>query len=181
MFKKTLSIIFTLALTACAANKPQPVIIAPEVTVNKDLVNVLKVEVNDLRKQNPLAFVNGKAKPMNKDLIPNLELWLQQSIDTNPYGSKVMSINLLSYASYIKQETMTFTIESVLEWQIKVESEQKTWVKSYQSTINEEGPLTADNSIIEKHLNKLASQLLERSLSDQEFEQIVNFVTPVSQ
>jgi len=54
-------------------------------------------------------------------------------------------------------------------------------VDDYRATINEEGPLTADNSIIEKHLNKLASDLLLRSLSDPEFEQVVGYVAPAAE
>ena len=173
MFNRTLSFILALTLTACATNVPTPIVIAPSAGVAKDLVKVVKIEVNDLRAKKPLAFINKKAMPMNDTLVPNLEKWLAKSIDTNPLGYKTLSVNLLSYASYIKQETVSFNIESVLEWQIKVESEGKTWTKSYQSTINEEGPLLADNSIIEKHLNKLATTLLKRTLSDPELEQAV--------
>lgn len=173
MFKRTLSLLLALTVTACATNAPTPIVIAPDASVAKDLVKVVKIEVNDLRAKQPLAFINGKAMPMNNDLLPNLEKWLAKSIDTNPLGYKTLSVNLLSYASYIKQETVSFNIESVLEWQIKVESEGTTWTKSYQSTINEEGPLSADNSIIEKHLNKLASSLLQRTLADPELEQAV--------
>ncbi|NVK24557.1 MAG: hypothetical protein HWE10_06495 [Gammaproteobacteria bacterium] len=172
MFKKTLSLILALTISACASNVQTPILVAPAVSMTKELIEVEKVEVIDLRAKAPLAFINGSPMPVSNNLLENLEMWLGKSIDTNPLGDKTLTVNLLSYASYVKQETVTFNIESVLEWQVKVESEGSTWTKSFQSTINEEGPLQADNSIIEKHLNKLAENLLKRTLSDAELEEV---------
>lgn len=173
MFKKISYVAIALFLSACASQAPTPVIIAPKATNTQDLMSVNKIDVIDLRKNPALAIINGKNMPINNDLIPNLKSWLNRSLDTNPYGSKTITFNILSYASYVKQETVSFTLESVMEWQVQVDSDSKVWKKSFQSTIKEEGPLIADNSIVEKHLNKLAETLLDRSVKDHDFQQAV--------
>lgn len=173
MFKRALCLSISLLVAACATNQATPVVISPSNLAEKELMSVKKVEVVDLRKNPALAIVNGNNMPINNDLLPTLNAWLNASIDTNPYGSKEIIVNLISYASYVKQDSFSFNLESVLEWQIQINHKTGSWTKSFQTTMKEEGPLQADNSIIEKHLNKLAEKLLERSLSDEEFEQAV--------
>lgn len=171
MFKRTLCILLSFTLVACATNVATPVIVAPTKSADKELMSVNKVTLVDKRSSPALAIVNGKAMPINQQLVSTLNTWLNDAIGTSPNGSKEMTISLISYASYVKQESFSFNLESVIEWQVKLESKNSTWTKSYQTTMNEEGPLKADNSIIEKHLNKIAEKLLDRTLSDSEFEQ----------
>jgi uncharacterized lipoprotein YajG len=173
MFKQALCLSLSLTLAACATNQSSPVVVSPKNVPEKELMTVKKVELVDLRKNKALAIVNGKNMSANTDFVTKLNTWLNNSIDTNPYGSKNITFNLLSYASYVKQESISFQLESVMEWQVKIDSKNTSWTKSYQTTMQEEGPLMADNSIIEKHLNKLAEKLLNRSLNDGEFEQAV--------
>lgn len=173
MFKRTLCILLSFTLVACATNVATPVIVAPTKSVEKELMSVKKITLVDKRSNPALAIVNGKNMPINKQLVSTLNNWLNDSIGTNRNGSKEMTISLISYASYVKQESFSFNLESVIEWQVKLDAENSTWTKSYQTTMNEEGPLKADNSIIEKHLNKIAEKLLDRTLSDSEFEQAV--------
>lgn len=151
----------------------KPIIVAPEQASQKELMSISKVSIVDARPSPSLAFINGKATPINKELISGLNNWLRKSVITSRLGSKEMTVSLLSYASYIDQESFSFNMDSVIEWQVKLESNTSTWTKSYQTTMKEEGPLQADNSIIEKHLNKIAEQLLARTLSDPEFEKAV--------
>lgn len=171
MFKHALCLLFSISLVACASNSVSPILVAPAKVKQKELMSVNKVTLVDTRKSPALAVVNGKEMPVSKQLVSKLNTWLNNSISTNPSGKKEMTINLLSYASYVKQESFSFNLESVIEWQVKLEGKSSTWTKSYQTTMNEEGPLKADNSIIEKHLNKIAEKLLTRTLSDAEFEQ----------
>ncbi len=173
MFKRILCILFPLTLTACASNNVMPVLVSPEKAIEKQLLSVSEIEVIDSRSSPALAIINGKEMPTNKELISKLNTWLNDSIGTSRYGKKKMTISLLSYASYVKQESFSFNLESVIEWQVKLETKNSTWTKSYQTTMNEEGPLQADNSIIEKHLNRIAEKLLVRTLSDSEFETAV--------
>lgn len=173
MFKHTLCILLSITLVACATNVATPVIVAPTKSAEKELMSVKKITLVDQRSNPALAIVNGTNMPVNKELIPTLNNWLNDAIGTSRYGSKEMTVSLVSYASYVKQESFSFNLESVIEWRVKVESKNSTWTKSYQTTMNEEGPLKADNSIIEKHLNKIAEKLLDRTLSDPEFEKAV--------
>lgn len=171
MLKRTLCLALSLTLVACASHTTAPVIVAPAKSVEKQLMSVNKVVLVDKRSNPALAVVNGKAHPVNNKLVSTLNTWLNQAITTNVNGSKTMTVELVSYASYVKQESFSFNLESVIEWQVKLESKNRTWTKSYQTTMNEQGPLQADNSIIEKHLNSIAAQLLKRTLSDSEFTQ----------
>ena len=169
MFKHALCLLFSISLVACASNSVSPIVVAPTKAKEKELMSVNKITLVDSRKSPALAIVNGKDMPVDKQVISKLNTWLNDSINTNQNGSKEMTISLLSYASYVKQESFSFNLESVIEWQVKLESKNSTWTKSYQTTMNEEGPLKADNSIIEKHLNKIAEKLLDRTLADAEF------------
>lgn len=173
MFKRTLCILLSFTLVACATNVATPILVAPVKSAKKELMSVSKINLVDKRSTSALAIVNGKKMPVNNKLNSILINWLNESIGTAKYGSKEMTISLMSYASYVKQESFSFSLESVIEWQVKLESKSGTWTKSYQTTMNEEGPLKADNSIIEKHLNRIAEKLLDRTLSDSEFEQAV--------
>lgn len=173
MFKRTLCILLSLTLVACATNVATPVIVAPTKSTEKELMSVSKVALVDKRSSPALAIVNGESMPIDKQLVPTLNKWLNEAIGTSRNGSKEMTISLASYASYVKQESFSFNLESVIEWQVKVEGKNSTWTKSYQTTMNEEGPLKADNSIIEKHLNRIAEKLLDRTLTDAEFEKAV--------
>ena len=170
MFKRTLFILLSVTLASCANNSASPVIIAPAKSVEKHIMSVSKVELKDDRNSPALAVINGKEMPVNNDLVTKMNTWLNDAIATNPNGSKKMTVSLISYASYVKQESFSFNLESVIEWRVKLESKTGTWSKSYQTTMNEEGPLKADNSIIEKHLNSIAETLLSRTLTDKEFE-----------
>jgi len=173
MLKKILILAVITGLYACANNKAKPVVIAPEQTINKQYMSVKAVEFNDQRKNKALAVINGKSLPLTKDLPATMKEWLTNSIEVNQYGTKVLTVNLLSFGSFIKQETMSFSMESVLEWQLKLESKKGSWTKSYQTTMTEEGPLSADNTIVERHLNQLTTVLLEQSLNDPEFNQAI--------
>lgn len=173
MFKQILVIFTVAAITACANNHTKPVVIAPEKTVNKQYMSIQSLTFKDKRTNKALAVINGKNQPLNKELINVMQEWLASSIEVNPNGSKSLTVNLLSFGSFIKQETVSFSMESVLEWELKLESKKGSWTKSYQTTMNEEGPLTADNTIVERHLNKLTTVLLEQSLDDPEFNQAV--------
>lgn len=173
MFKRTLCILLSFTLVACASNVATPIIVAPVKSAKKELMSVSKVTLVDKRSAPALAIINGKKMPVNNQLTSILNTWLNESIGTAQYGSKEMTVSLMSYASYVKQESFSFNLESVIEWQVKLESKSGTWTKSYQTTMNEEGPLKADNSIIEKHLNKIAEKLLERTVTDSEFEKAV--------
>jgi len=171
MFKRTLCLLLSLTVASCSNTNVAPVVLSPADVAEKELMSISKVELLDQRQSSALAVVNGKAMPVNDNFLPTLNTWLNKAIDTSPYGSKKMTISLITYASYVKQESFSFNLESVIEWQVKLEAKNSTWTKSYQTTMNEEGPLQADNSIIEKHLNKIAEKLLIRTLSDKEFEQ----------
>lgn len=160
----------TALLTGCATPLNKPIIIAPQsLDEQKELLSLKTINVVDERAVKSLALVNGKPLPKNSLLVPSLTDWFEASTVTNPYGSKALTVTLLNYASFVKQESMSFTIESVLEWRITLEEKNKTWSKSYQTSMAEQGPLQADNAIIEKHLNTLAENLLNVTLNDPEF------------
>lgn len=173
MFKKLLILTVVTGLFACANNKPKPVVIAPEQTINKQFMSIKAIEFNDLRKDKALAVINGKGLPPTKKLVSVMKEWLSSSIEVNQNGTKTLTVDLLTFGSFIKQETMSFSMESVLEWQLTLESKKGSWSKSYQTTMAEEGPLSADNAIVERHLNKLTTVLLEQSLNDPEFNQAI--------
>lgn len=173
MLKKLLILVVLGNLYACANNQPKPVVIAPEQTINKQLMSVKSINFADQRVKKALAVINGEQLPLTKNLNTVMQEWLASSIEINPNGTKALSVNLLTFGSFIKQETMSFSMESVLEWELKLESKKGTWTKSYQTTMTEEGPLSADNTIVERHLNKLTTVLLEQSLNDPEFNQAI--------
>lgn len=172
MLKKLLILALISNVYACA-NKATPVVIAPEQTINKQFMSVKSIQFNDLRTNKALAVINGDNLPLTKDLVSVMQDWLSSSIETNQNGTKELTVNLLSFGSFIKQETVSFSMESVLEWEFKLESKRGSWTKSYQTTMSEEGPLSADNTIVERHLNKLATVLLEKSLNDPEFNKAI--------
>lgn len=162
----------TLILSGCASTNSSPVIVAPQtLDEKKELLSIKNIKLVDSRQNKALGTINGKALPINKDTLETLELWLNDSTTLNPFGSKTLQLDLQNYGSFIKQESMSFTIESVLNWQITLSTENKTWKKSYQTTMTEQGPLSADNAIIEKHLNLLASKLLNKTFEDEEFNE----------
>lgn len=173
MFKKLLILTVITSLYACTNNKAKPVVIAPEQTINKQFMSVKAIEFNDQRENKALAVINGNGLPLTNELPEIMKEWLSSSIEVNQNGTKVLTVNLLSFGSFIKQETVSFSMESVLEWQLKLESKKGSWTKSYQTTMTEEGPLSADNTIVERHLNQLTSVLLEQSLNDPEFNQAI--------
>lgn len=169
---KLIALSASLIIVGCASTEQKPIIIAPDALASKvELMSVKEIAVVDERKVKALGIINGKSLPTNSLMVPSVKDWLTKSFTINPYGSKQLEVALVDYASHVKQETMTFNIESVLNWRVKLTDKNGSWVKSYQSTINEEGPLTADNAIIEKHLNGLATKLLEKTLEDDEFKQ----------
>lgn len=163
---------FSLILFGCASTEQKPIIVSPDNLSEKvELMSVKNVEVIDKRTKQALAFINNTPLPTNSLLIPTMQDWLGSSFTLNPYGSKTVTVELVDYASHVKQETMTFNLESVLSWKVIVSDEEGTWAKTYQSSINEDGPLKADNAIIEKHLNALAITLLDKTVQDPAFKE----------
>ena len=160
-----------LAVTGCTTSLNEPLLVFPEVAAKTPLMSVSSIKVNDLRDNKTLAIINGEAAPANPELTKVLTDWLNASIGTSPRGRLSMEVNLLSYASYVKQDAMHFTTESVMEWQVQINGPRGyNWNKPYQATINQTGAMAMSKREIEAHLNKMAATLLNRTLKDMEFK-----------
>ena len=127
-----------VAISGCTTTLDKPMLVFPEVQNKTPLMSVNSVKLNDLRTKKTLAVINGEAAPSNPELAKNLTEWLNASIGTNPRGRLAMEVNLLNYTSYVKQDAMHFTTESVMEWQVAVLGPNGySWKKPYQATMNQ--------------------------------------------
>ena len=179
---QTLLLSLVMTLTGCSSAPTTPVLSFKQQQVNNvttSLMSVKEITLSDKRKNKALSVINGVNSPADPKLDDKLQYWLNSSIQTNPNGRLSLEVNLLSYASFVNQETMKFTAESMMEWQIKLKGENRAgadyeWKKTYQTTINQDGPLKMGSSDIETHLNKMASKLLATTLNDPEFKKGLN-------
>ena len=172
---QTLMLSLVVTLTACSSSPTTPILnFASSQTsaqAKTSMMSVKQVRLMDQRQNKALSVINGVNSPVDPNLTNKLQNWLTSSIQTNPNGRLNIDINLLSYASYVNQATMNFTAESMMEWQVLVTGKDGySWKKTYQTTINQEGPLKMGNSDIETHLNKMASKLLNMTLNDSDFK-----------
>lgn len=163
----------TFLLGGCASTQDGPLLIAPEVQQQHRLMPVAEVKLVDKRTNKALAVINKQDKIEGDKLPAQLQNWLDNSIHTASLGRKTLNFNLLNYTSFISQETLSFTAESMMEWQVEIKSKNRTWTKTYQSTINEEGPLKKDRSSIEATLKRMAHSLLQQTMTDPEFTQAI--------
>ncbi|MUH73059.1 YajG family lipoprotein [Psychrosphaera haliotis] len=69
---------------------------------------------------------------------------------------------------------MSFESEAVLEWTVTLESANRTWKKSYQTGINQDGPMKFSQEDVTKNMNLMLSTLLERTLQDEEFQKALS-------
>lgn len=174
--KSVLKIALTFAiltLSACSSTTDSPILLSPDAIGRTELISIKSVRINDLRKTQSLAKINGKELPVGESIVPGLNSWLEKSFKTNAYANKEMTIQINTLGSFVKQETMSFELESVVQWTVQIDSKRSSWTKGYQVSMREVGPLTADNTIIEKHLNTLSKQLLEKVVNDPEFKQAI--------
>lgn len=169
-FRVSIVVILVSFMTACITPTSKPMLVFPDTIINKPLMSVKKASVEDIRANKTLAVVNGEETPANPKLVSQLNTWLNDSVSVNPRGRLELKIKIINYATYVMQGTMQFEAESVMEWQVELTGKKGfSWIKKYQTTIKQDGPLNMDKSEIEIHLNKMANTLLSRTLEDPEF------------
>ncbi|MBU2882558.1 YajG family lipoprotein [Psychrosphaera sp. B3R10] len=170
VIRVTLTSVVIGFLSACITPTSQPMLIFPDTIINKPMMSVKSATVVDSRSNKTLAVINKVDTPPNPNLESQLTTWLNDSVTVNPRGRLDFTVEILNYATYVMQGTMQFEAESVMEWQAKITGENGfSWIKNYQTTIKQDGPLNMDKSEIEIHLNKMANTLLSRTLEDPEF------------
>ena len=103
-----------------------------------------------------------------------LKPWLAQVIQTNPNAGKALTFNVLNAASYVKQYSMSYEAESIMEWQVRLENPTSSWTKTYQTGINQSGPMLIEQDEVSNNLNSMLKTLLERTLKDPEFQKALN-------
>lgn len=163
-------------ISACITPTNQPMLVFPDTIIQKPLMSVKRAKVVDVREDKSLAVVNGEKTPPNPNLETQLTKWLNKSVTVNPRGRLDLTINIVSYGTYVLQGTMQFEAESVMEWQVELTGKNGySWKKKYQTTIKQDGPLNMDKSEIEIHLNKMANTLLSRTLEDPQFNQALTY------
>ena len=167
-------IVFAALLSSCANQFEQPVEFNPMAVSPKLLMSVGTLAVKDARLQKALAIINKtEAMPVD-DVARLIEPWLKNSIKTNPNGRKKLTFNITNATRYIKQYAMTFESEAVLEWLVEIESKNSTWKKSYQTGINQNGPLTLDQEEVTKNINLMLITLYDRTMRDPEFQKALS-------
>jgi len=167
-------LVLTLALgtlAGCSSTPTAPVLNISAPSAKTSMMSVKSLNLKDKRANKSLSVINGVESPSDPQLSNKLQKWLNDSITINQNGRLNLDFNLLSYGSFIDQQTMQFTAESMMEWQVMITGENGySWKKTYQTTINQEGPLKMGNDDIESHLNKMATKLLGITLNDGEFK-----------
>lgn len=174
-FTKITTVIVAAMLTfGCANQFEQPFKFNPGQVSPKLLMSVANINVNDLRSQKALARVNSDYTMVVEDITTYLKPWLQKAIKTNPNARKALTFNITNAASYVKQYSMSYEAESIMEWQVKLENPNFSWVKSYQTGINQTGPMLLEQDEVTKNLNSMVKTLLARTLSDPEFQKALS-------
>ena len=173
--KQILVIFFAALITAGCANQfAKPFQFNPGQIKPTLLMSVANINVNDMRTQKALAKINSEYTMPVKDIAMYLKPWILESIQTNPNARKALTFNILTAASYVKQYSMSFESESVMEWQVKLENPRFSWVKSYQTGINQSGPMLLDQDEVTANLNSMVTTLLKRTLADPEFQKALS-------
>lgn len=165
----------SVLLSACVTPTSSSMLVFPEPVDTQYLMTIKSASVVDTRTDKSLATINGEKTPANPNLEANLTNWLNKSIATNTRGYKHLEISLVNFSTYVMQGTMQFDAESVIEWQAKLTNlnDNGTWQKSYQRSLKQDGLLNLSKAEIEGHLNKLAHQLLQDTVTDPEFKNAV--------
>lgn len=160
----------SFVLMACASKPTGKVLIEPLRAEPKLLMSVKALELKDLRQQRAMAVINSEANMRVKNLADMINPWLQESVLTSPAGRNTMTVEILNATTYVTQYSMSFESEAVVEWRVTLKSKTKTWTKTYQTGINEDGPLQMSQEKITQNMNVMFLTLLDRTLRDPEFK-----------
>ncbi|WP_210560252.1 YajG family lipoprotein [Psychrosphaera aestuarii] len=161
-------------LSGCANQFEQAVKLAPSAVSPKLLMSVKDINISDSRENKAMAMVNSSEFMQVNNIANLIRPWLTSSLQTSPNGRNKLNFDITTATSYIKQYAMTFESEAVLEWKVTVSSPQRTWTKSYQTGINQDGPMKFDQEDVTKNMNIMLSTLLERTLQDDEFQKALS-------
>lgn len=161
-------------LSGCANQFEQAVKLAPSAVSPKLLMSVKDINISDSRQNKAMAMVNSSEFMQVNNIANLIRPWLTSSLQTSPNGRNQLNFDITTATSYIKQYAMTFESEAILEWKVTVSSPQRTWTKSYQTGINQEGPMKFDQEDVTKNMNIMLSTLLERTLQDDEFQKALS-------
>jgi uncharacterized lipoprotein YajG len=157
-------------LLGCSSTPEEPITIKPLLAKPQLLMSVGSLDVIDKRKQKALALINKEPQMPVDDLAVMVSPWLKQAILTNTTGRNKLSFEITDATAYVTQYSMSFKSESVVAWQVTISSPKKTWSKSYQTGINQDGPLQMSQQDIAKNFNVMLMTLLDRTLRDPEFQ-----------
>ena len=176
--KKLINIVsaalLTLILGGCANQFEQAVKLAPIAMSPKLLMSVKNITVSDSRAQQAMAMVNSSEFMEVTNISKLITPWLQNSLKTSSNGRNNLNFDITTATSYIKQYAMSFESEAVLEWTVTLESASRTWKKSYQTGINQDGPMKFSQEDVTKNMNLMLTTLLERTLQDDEFQKALS-------
>lgn len=163
-----------IVVAGCASQFEKPFQFNPGQIKPTLLMSIANINVNDLRAQKALAKVNSEYSMPVEDIAVYLKPWILESIKTNPNARKALTFDILTAASYVKQYSMSFEAESVMEWRVRIENPRFSWVKTYQTGINQSGPMLLDQDEVTANLNTMVTTLLKRTLADPEFQKALS-------
>lgn len=180
LIKFTMTMLTSIALFSCA-DGPSHLIIAPEINspaTVKYQNKQTQFKVTDLRTAKHIIQIlnEGEAaqlKTSQKSLSDIINQILQnefkkQGLTINQTGINQIDVVIDTALIKVDQETMSYEAKSNISLRVKVNNNQQTLTKTFNSKNSSSGPLTADIAVLERDFNQQLTHALINILNNDE-------------
>lgn len=100
--------------------------------------------------------------------------WKQKQLNTTAKSNYEIDVQLVKALASVTESTVSYQVDSNMMIKIKLQHQQKTFVKLFRSSNQWESPFSANIADINEKLNMQLSQLLGQIIQDQELHDKLN-------
>ena len=182
--KKLMTIALSSSLLVACANAPTSVVVSPEVMISQSSLNANKsatLTVQDMRTAQHIIEIKKKDQAaqllsLGNSLTSAIQTPMQKSFEKTGLlisGSSGNQVTLFINSALIsvEQELTKYSSASQIRLTAKVENNNETLTKTFNSKTTSEGVLKADIAVLERDFSQQLANLLGQIAQDPEISQ----------
>jgi len=179
------SMLLIILLTGCA-DSSKTMVISPQlnpIKTNNFTGKVVQLDVTDLRnsihiitvfKEDQAAQLISSSSNIEQVVLSSLKESLKSSgLTLDAKGQTKVTFIINTAQIRVQQSMLNYQAKSKITLTAKIQSSEKTLTKTYNSTTNSEGALSADIAVLERDFNQQLSAVLLQIIDDKEIHQFI--------
>lgn len=180
--KLLFSLCLAVTLTACSS-APTHLIVAPELPIaasNLYADKSAQLQVTDMRTSNHIVQIlkSGEAATILSSserletIVKNTlqQSWKKQGLTISELANNHIDISIEKAIISVEQATMSYTTQSEIILQVRINNGSQTLTNTFKSRANSEGALKADIAVLERDFNQNLTTLLLQVLQSKDIK-----------